>query len=294
MVRPLRVHVPGGFYHVTLRGNHRESIFRVDADRLLLNTIVQANFAKHGARAHAYCWMTNHIHLLAQVGEEPLAGLMRDIASGYARAFQAKRETTGHLFENRYHAVLVDGDSYLLELLRYIHQNPVRAKMVAQPGAHLWSSHHAYAGTRHEPWLTTDFALRMFSPERTRAIDAYLKFVNVNVDEVTSPLDGARTEPFPALGSDAFIAAVCESQQMKPRIAVSLDDLIVEACRSFGLTRSLLVSKLRKPIISEARAWIARRAAEERTANLTTVARELGCEPKTLREAMRRFRRTSS
>src|SRR4051812_8639065 len=116
MVRPLRIHIPGGFHHVTLRGNHREPIFRVDADRLLLNAIVEASVARHGARIHAYCWMTNHIHMLVQVGDPPLSGLMRDIASGYARAFQLKRATTGHLFENRYHAILVDADAYLLAL----------------------------------------------------------------------------------------------------------------------------------------------------------------------------------
>src|ERR1700741_1204574 len=133
MGRPLRLHLPGGFYHTTLRGNHREDIFTVDSDRGLLNTIVEFALSKHGARIHAYCWMTNHLHMLVQVGEEPLSALMRRIASGHARAYQANRKTPGHLFERRYHAVLVDADAYLMELVRYIHLNPVRARLVDSP-----------------------------------------------------------------------------------------------------------------------------------------------------------------
>src|SRR6187399_2766342 len=156
MPRPPRIHVPNGFYHTTLRGNHRENIFVVDSDRLLLNTIVERALAKHGARIHAYCWMTNHLHLLVQVGKDPLAAPMRQIACEFARRMQAKLQTTGHFFERRYHAKLVDADSYLLELIRYIHLNPVRGGLVESPSQYRWSSHHAYLGTRSEDWVTTD------------------------------------------------------------------------------------------------------------------------------------------
>src|SRR5688572_16379423 len=116
MPRPLRLHVPGGFYHVTLRGNHRQDVFRTPADRGLLDEIVAAAIRDLGVRMHAYCWMTNHIHLLVQVSDTPHGKFVLRIASRYARKFQECMETTGHLFERRHHAILVDADSYLLAL----------------------------------------------------------------------------------------------------------------------------------------------------------------------------------
>ena len=127
MSRPLRLHVPGGFYHVTLRGNHRQDIFRTPVDRELLDNLVGEALLELYARVHAYCWMPNHIHLVAQVSDIPLGKLVMRIASRYARKHQQDLKTTGHLFERRYHAVLVDADAYLLTLIRYIHLNPVRA-----------------------------------------------------------------------------------------------------------------------------------------------------------------------
>ena len=112
MPRPPRIHVGGGFYHVTLRGNHAQPIFFQPADRVTLESIVADTIPRCGARVHAYCWMTNHIHLLVQVGEIPLGRVILRIASRYARTVQARLYTTGHLFERRYHSVLVDADAY--------------------------------------------------------------------------------------------------------------------------------------------------------------------------------------
>jgi putative transposase len=119
--------------HVTARGNHRQDIFFKHADRQLLDEIMSEALERSGARIHAYCWMTNHVHLLVQVGERPLGRLMQQVGARFARTIQKELRTTGHLFENRYHALLVDVDNYFLELLRYIHLNPVRAHIVSLP-----------------------------------------------------------------------------------------------------------------------------------------------------------------
>lgn len=149
--------LPGAFYHVTLRGNHRQDIFVQSADRQILNEIVAEVMEQFGARLHAYCWMTNHIHALIQVSDVPLGSLMLRIAGRYARTIQAGLHTTGHLFEKRYQPVLVDQDEYLLQLLRYIHFNPVRARLVEFLDHYPWSSHRVYLGQREEPWVTTAF-----------------------------------------------------------------------------------------------------------------------------------------
>ena len=168
MRRP-RLHVPGACYHVTLRGNHRQDIFFSDADRCLLGHYIEAACEPTGVRIHAYCWMSNHIHLLIQVTDVPLGSFMQRISSRYARAVQARVPTTGHLFQNRYHALLVDVDRYFLALLRYIHLNPVRSGLAENPADYRWSSHRAYLGRATVGWLVTDFGLRLFDGDTARA-----------------------------------------------------------------------------------------------------------------------------
>jgi REP element-mobilizing transposase RayT len=288
MARQLRIHVPGGFYHTTLRGNHREAIFSVESDRLLLNTIVELALAKHGARIHAYCWMTNHLHLLVQVSDDPLAHLIRRIASGYARAYQANRDTTGHLFENRYHSVLVDTDVYLLELIRYIHLNPVRAGLAPAAPLYRWSSHHVYSGLNVDRWVTTDFGLGMFASDRSRAIACYCRFVNCDASEVPSPFDEVSPHRPHILGSEAFAERVLEQKPIK-QTHRTLESLFDEGCQRHGLSREELASKQRNGRIMRARAWVARQAIALRVASVVEIARALNCDPKSIRNALRKF-----
>jgi REP element-mobilizing transposase RayT len=104
MGRPPRVHATGAFYNATLRGNHRQAIFRDDGDRERLDEVVAAAVERYDASLHAYCWMTNHVHLLVRVAEAPLGRVMQVMAARYARQFQRSIPTSGHLFERRYHA----------------------------------------------------------------------------------------------------------------------------------------------------------------------------------------------
>lgn len=286
MPRPFRIHVPGGFYHTTLRGNHREDIFRTDSDRLLLNTIVELALARHGARIHAYCWMSNHLHMLVQVDKDPLANLMRRIASGYARAFQVNRNTTGHLFEKRYHCVLVDADAYLLELIRYIHLNPVRAGIVKRAHLYRWSSHHAYSGINVDSWVSTDFGLRMFADNRPRALAAYRQFLNCDATQIPSPLAEIQPDRPHILGSDEFAARVTKVPGA-PGARRSLDSLIAEGCERHHLSREDIRSGERRAVNAQVRAWVARHAVALGIATITEVGRALDCDPKSIRNALR-------
>jgi putative transposase len=290
MVRPLRIHLPGGCYHVTLRGNHQQDIFSLDSDRVLLNSIVECSLGKCGARIHAYCWMSNHLHLLVQVGNEPLGSFVRQVASGYARSYQLRLETTGHLFERRYHAILVDTDSYLLELVRYIHLNPVRSALVSAACQYRWSSHHAYMGAPVDPWVTTQFALDMLSPDRNRAMDLYREFVTCDPQVLRSPFDELRKDcPF-VLGSDEFVAKMaCGTDVTRRRQA--LEELVVEASRRFRVPQDSLRVRVRNPRVALARAWVAIKARERKLGSLSAVARMLKCDPKALRHAIERFKR---
>jgi putative transposase len=285
MPRSLRLHVPDGFYHVTLRGNHQQNIFFRDCDRGLLNIIVARALEKFDTRLHAYCWMSNHLHLLLQVGAEPLGKCMRQIAAEFARAMQSKLQTTGHFFERRYHASLIEADSYLLEVVRYIHRNPIEAGIAADPGAYPWSSHHEYAGVRAQPWVSTGFVLRMFSADRQRAIAEYRAFV-ARADAVPGLKKiGDPDARITILGSDEFIAKV---RRTPSHIAPceGLEGLIEEACDRFAVNRQRLCSPVRDPYHAKVRAWVARQAMTRGIATLSAVARYVGRNEATLRQAM--------
>lgn len=275
MARPLRLHVPGGFYHVTLRGNHRQPIFFSIADRTLLDRLVSSALNEYDARLHAYCWMTNHIHLLIQVADRPLGAIVRKFASAYARTIQQHLETTGHLFERRYHAILVDADAYLLTLLRYIHFNPVRAGLVSNPAAYAWSSHAVYLGLREQDWVTTDFALGLFGPHRSVARSAYSGFMQApGLHDWGSGDLKPNDHDSLVLGSDEFISRIGRAPT-RSLVARGLQSIVDECAERFQLSRTLLVSGSKNRRLSAARAWLAREAVNSGIATVSDIAREL-------------------
>lgn len=292
MPRPPRLHIDGGFYHVILRGNHREAIFFSSTDRDQFAALVGEVIERFRMRVHAYCWMTNHVHLLMQVSDVPLGRAMMRIASRYARATQRKRPTTGHLFERRHRAILVDADSYLLELIRYIHLNPVRAGIVANPAEYFWSAHRAYLGLETIPWVTTDFALGLFSPELTRAREAYHRFVlaGIGVPPDQELTQGRSDEPR-ILGDDRFLAGV--KMHWRPRDHHSIETLIDHLCRQHQIDPADLIRPGRQRRLARLRALIVHHALERRIATLSDLARHFGRSASTLCESLEHYRRTS-
>jgi REP element-mobilizing transposase RayT len=288
MPRRLRIHVPGAFYHVTLRGNHRQLIFFCEDDRQLLGDIVAATIERFPARVHAYCWMSNHIHLLIQAGDMPIGRVILRIASRYARAVQARLSTTGHLFERRYHSVMVDADRYLLAVLRYVHLNPVRAGLVAEVCDYPWSSHHVYAGTRSEPWVTTDFALRLWGPSRAKAVAGYRAFMEgPHAADISSPFSNVHPDDSRILGDDEFRKSLGVPIGLA-RSNGSLSQLIEEACRTHEVELDDLVSGIRQRRLTTVRAWIAHQAVARRIASISEVARHLHRDESSLRELVAR------
>jgi len=144
MARKPRIHLPGGYYHVMIRGNGGQDIFFSDKDRTRFLLLVQEGIERYRHRVHCFCLMGSHVHLLIQVGAEPLSKIIQNLSFRYTRYVNQYRQSTGHLFQGRYKAILVDADSYLLELARYIHLNPVRAGRCKAVDDYKWSSHHAY------------------------------------------------------------------------------------------------------------------------------------------------------
>ena len=165
MARKPRLLYPGALYHAILRGNNGQTIFFDHKDRTRFCLLLQEGIERFGHRIHAFCLMTNHVHLAIQMGGIPLSRIMQNLSFRYTRWANWRQKRSGHLFQGRYKAVLVDADSYLEELTRYIHLNPVRAGIVKEPEDYPWSGHRAYLGLEMIPWLTTDWVLSQFSGE---------------------------------------------------------------------------------------------------------------------------------
>jgi REP-associated tyrosine transposase len=190
MARQIRVEYPGAFYHVTSRGNERKSIFRSKQDREKFLEYLQSASERYGAIIHAYCLMDNHYHILIETPDGNLSRIMQHINGAYTTYYNVKRQRSGHLFQGRFKAVLVQMDEYAKELSRYIHLNPVRAKMVARPEEYAWSSYTYYASEKKAPaWLNRSFILGYFGKKLITSQRKYKTFVERMLDkEYRNPL----------------------------------------------------------------------------------------------------------
>lgn len=157
MSRPLRIEFAGAVYHVTSRGDRRESIYLDDAGRLAQLAIIEQAMERFDAKVLAYCLMGNHFHLVLHTQQANLSRLMRHVNGVYTQAYNRRHGLVGHLFQGRFKAILVDRDAYLLALCRYVERNPVAAGIVARVGDWPWSSYRAHVGAVPTPdWLNSD------------------------------------------------------------------------------------------------------------------------------------------
>lgn len=210
MNRPLRIEFAGALYHVTSRGDRQTTIFWDDVDRATWMSTLAQVCARYNFVVHGFCLMTNHYHLVLETIEGNLSQGMRVLNGTYSQYFNRRHELPGHLFQGRYHAILVQRESYLLELTRYVVLNPLRAGMVTSLAGWPWSSHAYMMGKTPIPaWLDTSAMLQHFGTERGAAIDAYSRFVLAGIGR-SSPLKNIKHQLI--LGDKSFVA---KAQGMK-------------------------------------------------------------------------------
>lgn len=182
MPRSLRIEYPGAWYHVMNRGLGRRSIFASNKDRETFLKLLGDISETFRIEVHAYSLMNNHYHLLIQTPEGKLSRAMRHLNGVYTQIYNKRNQTDGPLFRGRYKSLLVDSDEYLLELVRYIHLNPVEAKLCAHPQEHVWTSHLAYLNAAKRPeWLKTEEVLSRFSLEEKKALYELDQFICAGV-----------------------------------------------------------------------------------------------------------------
>lgn len=261
MARKPRIHYPGAYYHVILRGNAQQDIFLDDTDRYRFYLLLQEGTERFGHRIHAFCLMTNHVHLVVQVTDKPLSKIMQNLSFRYTRWVNWRQNSSGHLFQGRYKSVVVDGDAYLLELVRYTHMNPVRAGIAETPSVYGWSSHSAYCGNETIPWLTTEFVLAGFSPNLTTARKRYAAFVSEGAGDGHRPeFHGRGSEDTRVLGDSSFIERVLgETEELPPPGRMNPESLAELVAAHYRLT-DLLGRSHRHAEARSACAWLAREA----------------------------------
>ena len=180
MPRHKKINVPGAIHHVIVRGHNRQQIFLNDKDRNDFLSRLEEGLSQTGCRCLAWSLLSNHFHLLIRTGSRPLGDLMRKVLSGYAIAFNRRHNRHGYLYQNRYKSVLCQEDAYLLELIRYIHLNPVRAGIVKDMNEldrYRWSGHAVLVGRRRRKWQDRQGVLGHFSKKKKEAVRAYRQFV---------------------------------------------------------------------------------------------------------------------
>jgi len=215
MSRPLRIQYAGAIYHLTSRGNAHADIFLDDTDREIFLAALAVVVERFSWRVYAYCLMGNHYHLLAETPQPNLSRGMRWLNGVYTQRFNRRHERAGHIFQGRFKAILVERDSYPLELARYIVLNPVRAGATRAPDAWRWSSYRATAGEAAVPtWLNVGWILDQFGDGRAAAWRRYREFVAAGLDR-PPPWRNLRGQVF--LGTEAFV------QALAPRLAQSQD-----------------------------------------------------------------------
>ncbi|MCW8963532.1 MAG: transposase [Gammaproteobacteria bacterium] len=203
MTRPLRIEYAGALYHVTSRGDRQEAVFLDDRDRAGFLAILGQVQTDYNWYIHAYCLMDNHYHLLIETPDGNLSRGMRQLNGRYTQTSNRTHRRVGHVFQGRYKAILVQKETYLLELARYIVLNPVRASMVRTAKDWPWSSYRQTAGYRQAaPWLTTEWLLAAFGKRLTHAQKKYRQFVAEGKNQ-PSPWEHLRNQVF--LGTEAYV-----------------------------------------------------------------------------------------
>lgn len=282
--RPLRLEVPGGVYHLIARGNEQKAIFRDDWDRAIYLDRLADCRRRFGFFLYAYCLMDNHLHLAIERGSTPVSRIMHNLQSFYGQRFNRRHDRVGHLFQGRYKAFLVEKERYLLALLRYIHDNPVKAGLVAQAADYRWSSGRCFEKGSGPEWLDVDRAMEMLTPGSSAEVSQHHRMTRASpfsYDEakpVANVIKGGEqfAEQILALsGRSSGENTVRVSQQAAERIARAVG-------AAFGLSVEEMMRRGQAVRPSKARVIAAYLGRREAGVTVARIARYFGRDSSTL------------
>jgi REP element-mobilizing transposase RayT len=274
MARPVRIEYPGAIYHVVTRGNNRQRIFKDDTDRKTYLEKLLTYCEKKDVKLLCYCLLSNHVHLLLQTLQGNLSKLMQAFQTSYTGYYNRRHNSTGHVFEQRYKAFLVDRDNYLLQVSRYIHLNPVGASLVGRPQDHRWSSYWEYVGGGKEGLVEKEVVLEQFGGrDRVRRYREYVEGV-IKRGEEWSKLPVVR-QAF--VGDESFAEQMLKQRRSKMRTKghYSLREVIGAVCRVMKIEKEELARTLRQERVQRAREVFMYMSRQYSDVNLKEIAEHL-------------------
>jgi putative transposase len=308
MPRQARLDTPGTLHHVMIRGIERSPIFKDDQDRQDFISRMGMLAQETGTKILAWALMSNHVHLLFFSGSSGISKFMRRLLTGYALRYNRRHQRNGHLFQNRYKSIICEEESYLLELVRYIHLNPLRAavvKSMEELEGYRWSGHMILVGKGKNDWQEREYVLYQFHESEGKAIRAYRRFMEDGKDQGRRPelvggglirgLGGwSQVLPLGSslermehdcriLGSGDFVAEIIREAEKKVRryfrvseMKSCIDNAIKEICDKEGVGEQELQLGLRTRKYSRVRAKIAYHLSHEFGISRAEIARQLG------------------
>jgi putative transposase len=321
MPRQARLDAPGALHHVMIRGIERRAIFRNDRDREDFLDRLASLLPETGTLCYAWAFLPNHAHFLFRSGSIGIAALMRRLLTGYAVSFNLRHRRHGQLFQNRYKSILCEEDPYLLELVRYIHLNPLRAKLVAdlQELRHYpYSGHSALMGKSVREWQDVDYVLRNFGKKVSVARGRYLSYVEAGLSqarrndlmggglirslggraEVKGEKERVRDRikgDERILGGSDFVSQMLaeaheefEQRYRLKRMGYDLKKVAVKVAELYGMDVGEIMTKGRRSKQVEARSLLCYWAVNELVMGITELARVFGMTPSAVSYAVRR------
>ena len=263
MSRPLRIEYPNAWHHVMNRARRGQALFKDKDDHTCFLDLLQETSDMFNIRVSAYCLMPTHYHLLLQTPEMNLARCMRHLNGVFTQRYNIRHKCDGTLFRGRYKSILVEEDSYLLQLVRYIHRNPLRAGMVEKPGRFQWSSHKGYVSKAKKwDWLHKGFILSMLTSRKSQQIKQYKQFVSMEDTEEISLIFEKKYLPS-MLGSESFVKWVKKTSFSKKR-----DKEIPESKSLAPDNKSILKTVCSFYKINEDRIFLVKRGTENEPRNV--------------------------
>jgi len=243
MARKSRIHYDGALYHVITRGNDRKIVFEGENEKEEYLGIIKRYKERYGFKIYSYCIMDNHAHLLIEVEKTPLSKIMQGIQQVYTQRYNKAKKQTGHVFEQRYKAFLCDKDSYLLNLVRYIHQNPIKASII-DGIEYKWSSHVEYINQTNRMLADKEFVLGLFSENKREAVKRFIDFIGI--EEV---MDISKIK------NEEIVLDKIEYEKRLDQLKneISYKDLKKEVCKLVGISEDEIVRRNRVKRFVDAR-----------------------------------------
>jgi REP element-mobilizing transposase RayT len=264
-----------------LRGIGGKSIFNDNQDRARFCLILQEAAECHGQRIHAFCLMSNHLHLIVEPTAGPLKDGIHGFAFRYAQYFNRRYKHRGYLFQGRFRSILVEDGLYLRRLIRYIHLNPVEACLVSRPDEYAWSSHNAYFGAMDYTWLVTDRILSLFGQNRSDSLIRLSEFINQKIDAERDIEDIQKASRLGVYGTNEFVRLYApevslQSEKIYAQSSkLSFDEILKLVCVRFDLSFEQLRGSCKAKSHVDGRAVLARACQLVEGSSLGDICRAL-------------------